>query len=143
MKQTRKSLRLIASLVATLLVVSGCTSRPPSAQKGFGLELTSTGIGITGGANSITQFYGFGCKKAIATLGTKRTPITKIKRGITSCDLYRIKGTPNQVSSISIFQQTGDIPQWYEMIYFDEDVETKYVFNENLLDKIETKSRSN
>lgn len=118
------------------LTLSGC-SRPESLQNGYGLEITSTGIGVTGGANSITQFYGYGCDKALATIGNKRKPITEVKIGMTSCDLYRLKGHPVRTSSLSLFQDQGEIPQWFEMFYNENGKEKKYVFHANLLERIE------
>lgn len=136
-------IRTGAALLVTSILLTGCFSRPNAAQKGFGLELTSTGIGITGGANSITQFHGFGCEKAIASLGTKHKLPNEIKRGITSCDLYRIKGQPSETSELSLFQEDGEIPEWYEMIYYEGDARVRYIFHANLLDKIESKATSN
>ncbi len=131
------------ALLVASIVLTGCFSRPEAAQKGFGLELTSTGIGVTGGANSITQFHGFGCEKAIANFGAKHKQPTEIKRGITSCDLYRIKGQPNETTETSLFQEEGEIPKWYEMIYYEGDARVRYIFHANLLDKIESKATSN
>lgn len=143
MRNITKMARIGTGLLLTSFLLTGCLSRPNAAQKGFGLELTSTGIGITGGANSITQFHGFGCEKAIASLGSKHKQPTEVKRGITSCDLYRIKGQPSETSELSLFQDDGEIPEWYEMIYYEGDARVRYIFHANLLDKIESKAVSN
>jgi hypothetical protein len=125
---------ILAGLVAGL--VSGC-SRPQSLQDGFGLEITATGIGVTGGANSITQFYGYGCEKALASFGHQRKPITEVAIGMTSCDLYRLKGHPVRTSSLSLFQDEGEIPNWFDMFYVEDGQEVKYTFHANLLEKVE------
>ncbi len=125
---------VLAGLVASLL--AGC-SRPQSLQDGFGLEITSTGIGVTGGANSITQFYGYGCEKTLTSFGHRRKPITEVAIGMTSCDLFRLKGHPVRSSSLSLFQQEGEIPNWFDMFYVEGGQEVKYVFHANLLEKVE------
>lgn len=126
---------LVTALAAGLL--AGCASRPQSLQDGFGLEITPTGIGVTGGANSITQFHGYGCEEALATFGNRRRPITEVRIGMTSCDLYRLKGHPSRTSSLSLFQEEGEIPNRYDMIYVEGGAEVKYVFRANLLEKVE------
>ncbi len=131
-----KKMALIAGL-AGLSILGACGSRPDPLQKGIGLELTPTGIGLVGGRNGIAEFYGAGCEKAIASIGTERVRPTTVTRGMTTCDLYELKGHPSSTSSLDFFRSEDEVPSRYTMTYIEDGVKRDYKFRDNLLDKVE------
>lgn len=120
------------------LALAGCMNQPAPLQKGMGLEITPMGIGLVGGRNGVSEFHGFGCNdNAVATIGTKRTRPTSVQRGMTSCDLFFLKGNPARTSERSTFRGAGEVPNRYVMIYNEGGAARQYIFKSGLLDRVE------
>ena len=128
-------------LVGALAITHGCTNRPePVAQPGLGISLTPTGLSLTGAAQDVSEDISQGpCSNAIATIGAERVRPTEVVRGMTSCDLYFIKGQPKAINRSGVYVGPNDngIAKNMVLTYDENGVERRYIFVENLLDRVE------
>ncbi|WP_422372846.1 hypothetical protein [Hoeflea sp.] len=121
---------------------AGCGApRPePLAQNGLGLAITPTGLSLVGASQDPSEDISQGsCSSAIATIGAKRVRPTTVTRGMTSCDLYFLKGQPAsiQTSGVNFRPNDNGIANKMVITYLENGVEKRYVFIENLLDRVE------
>lgn len=133
------------NLVLTMILAgltAGCgASRPtPIAQNGLGLAITPTGLSLVGAAQDPSEDISQGaCSNAIATIGTKRVRPTTVTRGMTSCDLYFLKGQPASIKTSGVYFRPNDngISDNMVITYVEDGMEKRYHFVENLLDRVE------
>jgi len=64
---------------------------------------------------------------------------TEVVRGMTSCDLYFIKGQPKAINRSGVYVGPNDngIAKNMVLTYDENGVERRYIFVENLLDRVE------
>lgn len=130
--------RTVGAVFAAGLLLSACMPTPAPLQKGMGLEITPQGIGLVGGRNGVSEFHGFGCSnEVLGRIGTKRERPTSVQKGMTSCDLYYLKGDPVRTSERNFMRGAGSVPNRYVMVYNEGGAQKKYIFKSGLLASVE------
>lgn len=129
-------------IVVLASFAAGCGApRPkPIAQNGLGLAITPTGLSLVGAAQDPSEDISQGaCSNAIATIGAKRVRPSTVTRGMTSCDLYFLKGQPASIKTSGVYFGPNDngIANKMVITYYEDGVEKRYFFIENLLDRVE------
>ena len=91
--------------------VAGCgASRPkPISQNGLGLAITPTGLSLVGASQDVSEDISQGpCSNAVATIGAQRVRPAGVTRGMTSCDLYFLKGQPASIKTSGVYFGQND-----------------------------------
>lgn len=131
---------VLAVTLAGFMAGCGAPRPKPISQNGLGLAITPTGLSLVGAAQDVSEDISQGpCSNAVATIGAQRVRPASVTRGMTSCDLYFLKGQPASIKTSGVYfgQNDSGIAKNMVLTYYEDGVERRYHFIENLLDRVE------
>jgi len=104
------------------------------------IPVTARGLSLTGAAVDVSEDASqSSCVDPVATIGQARVRPASVVRGMTSCDLFHLKGRANSIrkSDVNFGSNDSGVAKNMVLTNLENGVETRYVFIDNLLDRVE------